>query len=74
MEFGELVVVDCRVGSVGSGDYDALGSVVVKAVGGQMRDAHVRVRLRTPRNVSTQIAGLGGLKHSRIADSGCLTY
>jgi hypothetical protein len=66
---GWLVVVDCRVGSIGC-DNNALGPVVVKVVGGQMRDAHVRVRLGTPRNESTQIAGLGGLKRFQIADSG----
>lgn len=70
VELGWLVVVDCRAGySIGC-DNNALGPVVVKVVGGQMGDAHVRVRLGTPRNESTQIARLGGLKHSWIVDSG----
>jgi hypothetical protein len=56
LEFDRLVVVDCRVaGPVGSCNYYALGPVVVKVVGGEMRVVHVSGRHRQPRNQSTKI-------------------
>ncbi len=50
-----LVVVDCRVGSVGSGDYDALSPVAVEIFGGQMRTVHVSGRHRQLRNGQAHI-------------------
>jgi hypothetical protein len=51
-------VVDCRVGSVGSGDY-TLGPVVVEIFGGQMRVVHMSARLRQPRNGQAHITWMG---------------
>jgi hypothetical protein len=51
-------VVDCRVGSVGSGHY-TLGPVVVEIFGGQMRVVHMSTRLRQPRNSQAHITWMG---------------
>ncbi len=64
-----LVVVDCRVGSVGSGDY-ALGPVVlVEILGGNVRVAHVSGRHRQPRNGQSHIARLGNGVQSHREDA-----